>query len=34
MVREIRLNALPAELDVGSGAETVHRLEWRSAGEE
>jgi hypothetical protein len=34
MVREIRLNALPAELDVGSEAETVHRLERRSAGEE
>jgi hypothetical protein len=34
MVREIRLNVLPAELDVASSAETVRRLERRSAGEE
>jgi hypothetical protein len=34
MVREVRLNVLPAELDVGSSAETVRRLERRSAGEE
>jgi len=34
MVREVRLNVLPAELDVGSSAEMVRRLERRSAGEE
>ena len=34
MVREIRLNVLPAELDVSSSVERVHRLERRSAGEE
>src|SRR6266536_3756570 len=34
MVREIRLNVLPAELDVGSGPGKVCRLERRSAGEE
>jgi hypothetical protein len=34
MVREVCLNVLPAELDVGSSAETVLRLERRSAGEE
>lgn len=34
MVRELRLNMLPAELDMQSSAEKVYRLERWSAGEE
>lgn len=34
MVREIRLNVLPAAFDVGASAETVCRLERRSAAED